>query len=179
MRNLTPTSNSTPAETSGYSPAVPISVYRELSSELDSTKAQLQAASAQNQVLSRENQLLRQEIEKMMQSAFRAQQAVNSLQSQSGHSFVSEAFNQNNAAFTESSNEPVTTNPFVVLESETATSPNKNRLFTEEQETRPRRSQKPTSRDMGGMWFAVAILLIVVAAFGAGYWVVRPMLLKR
>ncbi len=179
MRNVTSTGNSTPSEASGYSPAVPISVYRELSSELDSTKAQLQAASAQNQLLSRENQLLRQEIEKMMQSAFRAQQAVNSLQSQTDNSFVSETIHNNNAAFTESSNEPVAKNPFAVLESVASVSPTKNRLFTEEQETRPRRSQKPSSRDLGGMWFAVAILLIVVAAFGAGYWVVRPMLLKR
>jgi hypothetical protein len=179
MRNVTATGNSTPAETSGYSPAVPISVYRELSAELDSTKAQLQSASNQNQLLFRENQLLRQEIEKLMQSAFRVQQAVNALQSQPSSSFRNEAIHQNGAAFVESSNEPVTKNPFAVLESEGAVSPAKNRLFTEEQETRPRRSQKPTSRDMGAMWFAVAILLIVVAAFGAGYWVVRPMLLKR
>ncbi|MCT7949453.1 hypothetical protein NG798_06620 [Ancylothrix sp. C2] len=179
MRNVTTTGNSTPAESSGYSPAVPITVYRELSAELDSTKAQLQATSVHNQQLSRENQLLRQEIEKLMQSAFRAQQAVNSLQSQPSPSFASETLHQNNAAFADYSNEPVAKNPFAVLESEAAVSPAKNRLFTEEQETRPRRSQKPSARDMGGMWFAVAILLIVVAAFGAGYWVVRPMLLKR
>ncbi len=54
---------------SGYAPSVPISVYRELATELKTTQTTLDALSQQNQQLLRQNQLLRAEIQRFVQAA--------------------------------------------------------------------------------------------------------------
>ncbi len=189
MKNSSASGNGTPTDPQNYSPAVPITVYRELSAELDSTKAQLEVVNAQNNHLARENQVLRQEIDKLMQSAYRMQQAVNSLTPFTGISGIptpsanngglnSESFYTNpTAGFASKTPDSTAKNPFGFPETAPTNSPPTGRLFTEEQEVRPRRGSKPQrASDLNGMWFAVAIFLIVIAAFGAGYWVVRPML---
>jgi len=54
------------------------------------------------------------------------------------------------------------------------------KLFTEIPETPYRlRSQPKKASDLSGLWLAIAIFLIVIAAFGAGYLVVRPLLIKK
>jgi len=54
------------------------------------------------------------------------------------------------------------------------------KLFTEVPETPYRLRTKPKkSSDLSGLWLAIAIFLIVIAAFGAGYIVVRPLLIKK
>ena len=59
---------------SPYSASVPLSVYREVTTELQAAKAMLNSLHAQNQQLAIQNQQLRQEIEKVMQSVLHAQQ---------------------------------------------------------------------------------------------------------
>ncbi|MEC5032540.1 MAG: hypothetical protein SAL07_21785, partial [Oscillatoria sp. PMC 1051.18] len=54
---------------SRYRPSVPISVYRELATELQTTQAQLDSLKAQNQQLAQQNAQLRQEVAKVLQSA--------------------------------------------------------------------------------------------------------------
>jgi hypothetical protein len=50
-------------------------------------------------------------------------------------------------------------------------------LFTEQEEVRHRHPTKPEkSSDLGGAWLMIAILLIVISAFGAGFLIVRPFL---
>lgn len=185
MRNATASSNSMPTENHSYSPAVPLSLYREVSADLETTKAQLAETHAHNQHLIRENQQLRQEMEKIVQSAYRMQQVLNSLQ----------PFNPTlpppevtaNRGFgvelprssSRSSAEIDGNDPFSFADTDPAHSAYSAPLFTEQQETRPRRGQKPRAADMGGIWLGVAIFMIVVCAFGAGYFVVRPILLKR
>ncbi|NER84038.1 MAG: hypothetical protein F6K42_31770, partial [Leptolyngbya sp. SIO1D8] len=54
---------------SGYSPSVPISVYRELATELKTTQNIVESLTKQNQQLVRQNKLLRHEIQRFVQSA--------------------------------------------------------------------------------------------------------------
>lgn len=185
MRNATASGNSLPTDNHSYSPAVPLSLYREVSADLEATKAQLAETNAHNQHLVRENQQLRQEMEKIVQSAYRMQQVLNSLQP-FNPSVAPQATTANRGfgvelprASSRSSTELDANDPFSLAEGDPAHSAYSAPLFTEEQETRPRRGQKPRAADMGGIWLGVAIFLIVVCAFGAGYFVVRPILLKR
>lgn len=182
MRNATTSGNPMPTENHSYSPAVPLSLYREVSAELEATKAQLEETKAYNQHLLRENQQLRQELEKIIQSAYRMQQVLNSLQpynpTLTPQSTTTNQSSQTNTypagAKLDSNN-----NPFSSLDNDPTHSVFSAPLFTEEQETRPRRGQKPRAADMGGMWLSVAIIFIILCAFGGGYFVVRPILLKR
>ncbi|NEP46272.1 MAG: hypothetical protein F6K35_46575, partial [Okeania sp. SIO2H7] len=64
----------------GYSPSIPISLYREVTAELQGTKAELQSVSAHNQQLLQQNQQLRREIDKLIRGAVQLQQAANSAQ---------------------------------------------------------------------------------------------------
>jgi hypothetical protein len=54
--------------------------------------------------------------------------------------------------------------------------PNFDEFFTE-QSSEPRPSKTETSsRDMGGLWLTLVIVVVMITAFGAGFLVVRPML---
>lgn len=55
-------------DASSYSPAVPISVYRELARELEVAKRQLSVVKTQNSTLQQQNQALRQEVIRVIQS---------------------------------------------------------------------------------------------------------------
>ncbi|WP_017720766.1 hypothetical protein [Kamptonema formosum] len=194
MRNGTASGNHTPHETHGYSPSVPISVYRQVTADLEAMKAQMEALNAQNLHLARENQQLRQEIDKVIQIAYRLQQIQNTLP----------PFNPNMPPPPPAPNPPVsaepphpshsspagipqsagigneTSNPFPFMDSSSSSSPLSERLFTEQQEIRPSRGSKPPrTSDMAGVWLVVFLVAIVLSAFGAGYFVVRPMFLKR
>ncbi|MCU0515877.1 MAG: hypothetical protein MUC60_03230 [Oscillatoria sp. Prado101] len=194
MRNGTASGNPMPNETNSYSPSVPISVYRQVTADLEAMKAQMEALNAQNLHLARENQQLRQEIDKVIQIAYRLQQIQNTLPpfnpnmpppppapnqavgiepphpSQSTPAGISEIAGTGNE----------TSAPFPFADSNPPRSALSERLFTEQQEIRPSRGPKPQrASDMAGVWLIVFLLAIVLSAFGAGYFVVRPMFLKR
>jgi hypothetical protein len=57
-------------------PSVPISVYRELATELRATQAMVDSLNQQNQQLSQQNQVLRQEMIRFADSAARLKQAI-------------------------------------------------------------------------------------------------------
>ncbi|XGB42992.1 MAG: hypothetical protein LVS60_04030 [Nodosilinea sp. LVE1205-7] len=61
---------------SRHAPSVPISVYRELASELKANQALVDSLTQQNQRLEQQNHLLRQEILKFTESAFQLKQAI-------------------------------------------------------------------------------------------------------
>lgn len=63
-------------DSSSYSPAVPISVYRDLARELDVAKRQLSAVKAQNSTLQHQNQVLRTEVTRIIQSTANLQTAL-------------------------------------------------------------------------------------------------------
>ncbi|MGE5660450.1 MAG: hypothetical protein ACM37W_28000 [Actinomycetota bacterium] len=196
MQNVSLSGNATPATPNAYSPSVPISVYREVAAELQAAQAMLASLKAHNQQLTQQNQQLRQEIETVINAAQQLQQAVNAAQagSQSGkvhlpsvqvHHFNLEPPQPLPVPPSPSSSlaEPTSASPAVALtfaEPEPPTPLLSEQLFTEEPEAPYRlRSQPKTSSDIGSLWLAVAMFLIVITAFGAGYWIVRPILMKR
>ncbi|MHC5595517.1 MAG: DUF6212 domain-containing protein, partial [Nostoc sp.] len=77
--------NSPTPTTQAHLPSVPLSVYRELSTELQAAQARLNALTTQNQQLAQENQLLRQEITKVVESFSRLQNFVDSHPTPSYH----------------------------------------------------------------------------------------------
>ena len=68
---------------SHQAPSVPISVYRELATELRATQAMADSLTHQNQQLTQQNQVLRQEMIRFADSAARLKQAIESSQPQS------------------------------------------------------------------------------------------------
>jgi regulator of replication initiation timing len=64
-------------------PAVPISIYRELSTDLQATKESMAALQRQNHQLTEQNQLLRQELERIANRTQKAVQHLDSLQANS------------------------------------------------------------------------------------------------
>jgi hypothetical protein len=70
---LTPVSGSSNSSTTAYQASVPVTVYRELASELQTTQAKLSFFQLQNEQLTRQNQMLLQEFEIIAQSTDRIQ----------------------------------------------------------------------------------------------------------
>ncbi|MEP6487598.1 hypothetical protein NDI43_04770 [Microcoleus vaginatus GB2-A3] len=198
MQNTTLSDNTSPENSNSYSPSVPISLYREVTAELQAAQAMVDSLKTHNQQLVQQNQQLRREVETVVQVSQQLQQVVNSAQSvtQTGMpQMPSVKFNfsvqppppppatsQTNSAVPQP---PQTVAfPFPLPEPEPTPAsipqPLPEKLFTEVPETpyRVRPLLKKTS-DLSGLWLAIAIFLIVIAAFGAGYLVVRPLLMKK
>jgi hypothetical protein len=162
------------ASGAGYAPSVPISVYRQLAAELQATKTLLESANDQNQRLTQQNQQLRQEIESLVQSAFKLQQIINpsSRPAPPANSDRAEA----------SGDSPSGANPQVVKPqtephpaglNPTESFPFADNLVFEQKEEPRYRLSSPKARDLSGLWLAIAIVVIIVSAFGAGFVIMR------
>ncbi len=186
--------NSPTPTTQAYPPSVPLSVYRELSTELQAAQARLSALTTQNQQLAQENQLLRQEITKVVESFSRLQNFVDSHATPSYHQTTQAVGDVKSAA-----KQPVTqvhprqqvsrSRPPVVPK----VPHEKNRrqdfsipviemnfpipepVFIEEQQVSYYSSTEPDAKGLNGWWLIITILLIMLTAFSAGYFVVRPL----
>ena len=201
MQNTTLPDNTSPENSNSYSPSVPISLYREVTAELQAAQAMLDSLKTHNQQLVQQNQQLRREVETVVQVSQQLQQVVNSAQSvtQTGMpQMPSVKFNfsvqppppapatsQTNSAVPQATPALQTVAfPFPLPEAEPTVPPMPQplpeKLFAEVPETPYRvRSQPKKASDLSGLWLAIAIFLIVIAAFGAGYLVVRPLLMKK
>ena len=195
MQNTTLSDNTSPENSNSYSPSVPISLYREVTAELQAAQAMLDSLKTHNQQLVQQNQQLRREVETVVQVSQQLQQVVNSAQSVTQTGIPQMPSVKFNFSVEPELPAPVTSRinstvpqppqtvafPFPLLEpSPTAASipePLPEKLFTEVPETPYRvRSQPKKASDLSGLWLAIAIFLIVIAAFGGGYLVVRPLL---
>ncbi len=168
-----------------YSPSVPISVYRELAAELQESRDIVESLKSQNQQLVKQNQQLRQQVEKVVQSAQHLQQIVASFGSVSDAEvprpqptmppeprFVAPPPPPPRAASIPEEFVPPPQDPEPV-----PPPPPYRETLVIEQEERPRRT--PPSEglsDVSGWMLLVAILLIVLTAFGLGFLIVRPLL---
>ncbi|BAU10861.1 hypothetical protein LEP3755_13530 [Leptolyngbya sp. NIES-3755] len=170
----------------GYSPAVPISVYREVVAELQATKTAMESMKTENQKLAQQNQQLRQEIEKTVQAALQLRKFSNAIQPASAPSnspaprvdltleeptFQIPVMPPRMPA--EPMAEPIP--PHLELK---PLEPIEEKLIIE-QDSKPRRKIKPEKDsyiELNGWMLAVVIGLIVVSAFGAGFLLVRPLL---
>lgn len=192
MRSASASESASQAANS-YRPSVPISVYRELSAELQATQAMLDSVNTQNQQLVQQNQQLRQEIEKVVQTALHLQQVIDSFQSPASDSAVTSP-----SPSSEVRSEPIPSKrrppqnrprpaaPTVEVmppsyQPEPMASPGyAEHLVTEHEEGRYRRPAQPErSSDVSGWWLVVVIFLIVATAFGTGFLIVRPLLNSR
>ncbi len=169
---------------------MPISVYRELAAELQATQAMMDSLNAQNQQLVQQNQNLRQEVAKVLQSTENLQKVFISLDSASQVREVSspKAVRQPEvrppAPTTPPVSQPRSTANFPSDElptppqpPEPPRSPYRETLVIEQEERRPRPTpQSEGISEVSGWWLIVAILLIVLTAFGTGFLIVRPLL---
>ncbi|MEG3841499.1 hypothetical protein [Microcoleus sp. herbarium14] len=195
MQNTTLSDNTSPENSNTYSPSVPISLYREVTAELQAAQAMLDSLKTHNQQLVQQNQQLRREVETVVQVSQQLQQVVNSAQSVTQTGMPQMPSVKFNFSVEPGPIPPATSRtnstapqppqtvafPFPLPEPEptAASIPEKlpEKLFTEVPETPYRvRSQPKKASDLSGLWLAIAIFLIVIAAFGAGYLVVRPLL---
>jgi hypothetical protein len=160
-----------PTSTSKYSPSVPISVYRELAAELQAAQTMVDSLKAQNQQLVKQNQQLRQEVEKVVQSAQHLQQIVYSLGTVSGVEVPQPR------PVMQPEPRPVAPPPPPPPQPEPPYSPYGETLVIEQEETRSRRTSVSEGiSDVSGWLLVVAILLIVLTAFGTGFLIVKPLL---
>jgi hypothetical protein len=173
-------SNNTPTVTSpGYSPSVPLSVYRDLASELQAVRAKLDVLSTQNQQLLQENQLLKQEIAKTVGSVLHLQKLVDSQpkggyrQAPSSSHFKTEPKKPNEA---HSEKQVFRPRPPVVFSEVEMSNPISEPMYIEEQEENYLLDSEPESSQINRFWLIISILFIIVMGFGAGYLIVRPFL---
>ena len=176
---------------SGYAPSVPISVYRELATELQATKAMVDSLTTQNQQLARQNQLLKQEIHKVVHTTLQLGQFAGVAHP----STVSEPLHVSEVLVEADQGTDFLTPP---LPPERSSQPNapqggglvplkalgasliKERLFSGETDPARRNGQSTGEiRDFSGLWVALSILMVVLTAFGAGFLIMRPLLNNR
>ena len=177
MRSSTTPDHNISTATHTYSPSVPLSVYRELAADLQAVEAMLDSLDAQNQQLAKQNQQLRQEIEKAVQSVLHLKQIANSAPQSnrlvSGTRQMYRSSRPPSGVRSAVKGSP----PFLFRE---ASSVYSKKMFTEQKQGQyGRRSQPDTASQISGWWLAIAILLIIATAFGAGYLIVRPVLQSR
>ncbi|MEH1944855.1 MAG: hypothetical protein V7L01_32210 [Nostoc sp.] len=185
--------NSPTPTTQAYPPSVPLSVYRELSTELQAAQVKLHALTTQNQQLAQENQLLRQEINRVVESFSHLQNFVGSHSTPSYHKATQASGDVKSAA-----KQPVTQarprqqvsrHPSVAPKAP----PQKSRhqdfstpvmemnfpipepIFIEEQQVSYYSTTEPDAKGLNGWWLIITILLIMLTAFSAGYFIVRPL----
>ena len=178
-----PTDRYSKKNSNPYSPSVPISVYRELAAELQGARETVESLKSQNQQLVKQNQQLRQQVEKVVQSAQHLQQIVASFGS------VNEVEIPRPQPPKPPEPRPVAPPPppprATTIQEEFAPPPQTpepipspyRETVVIEQEERPRRtSHSEGFSDVSGWMLLVAILLIVLTAFGTGFLIVRPLL---
>lgn len=169
-----------------YCPSVPISVYRELSAELQAAQAMLEVLNNQNQQLLQQNQQLHQEIAKVVQSTQNLQQiaaaipptglGMSSLNTSSLPMISPKISNPSetpNSGRSMSRGLPLM--PKSLSLGDLSIAPGD--LVTEQEEGRNRRmSTSPRTSDINGWVLLLAIFLIIVTAFGTSFLIIRPLL---
>jgi hypothetical protein len=157
-----------------YSPSVPISVYRELSAELQAAQAMLEVLNSQNQQLLQQNQRLHQEIEKVVQSTQNLQQVagipLTGMPALNGSNLPMISPKPlglpevNNSGWSANRSLP----PMQSIAPED--------LAIEQEEGRNRRvSANTKTSDVNGWMLLLAILLIIITAFGTSFLIIRPL----
>ena len=191
-----------------YSPSVPISVYRELAAEFQATKVTLDSVTAQNRQLAGQNQQLRQEIERIVQLSLHLQQVANAYQplplnagnaqessalptaaefaftttgqSVTGLGLSSGTSTARSSAVPRQSEQSAASVAKKVIAKDHLDPLHPEKLHTEQPLASSSKSdEKSRSADFSGWWLAVAIILIISSAFGAGFLVVRSLLPSR
>lgn len=149
-----------------HSPSVPISLYREVASELQTTQTTLQSLKTQNQELTQKNQQLRLEIERVVQSALHLRQVADPAWGSMSGSAIAQ---------------PTAADLIIRDRGDTSVLPSAapENLFTEQEVASVQPTASETTAEISTWWLIVIICLIVVTAFGTGFLIVRPLLPSR
>ena len=175
------------------SSSVPISLYKEVTAELQNNQQIMAGLQAQNQELFQQNQILRRELERIILLSMQLQQAVNTVEMITKNPMAHQPNNHEVGMippqlareknienlpkpvaenFSDESTPPVNL-PFI---RERSALPEKQLLTEEKRPYIAREIQPQMPKEVKGTWLIIMIFLIVFAAFGTGYFVVRPML---
>jgi hypothetical protein len=178
--------NSQPKSSPVQKPSVPMSVYRDLSTELQAAQVMVESLTTKNEKLVAENQHLRQEIARAVQSVLHLQKVVDSYA----------APNYNKAPYsspdirTQPKAKPLQTHaqPKVSPPPPTLIQPPvfENNLptqepiypepiYLEEQEVRYYEFNESRPREVNGWFLLIGIFIVIMSAFGTGYLIVRPL----
>jgi hypothetical protein len=177
----TPLSPAQPAAT--YAPAVPLSIYRELSTELQATQVSVVALEKRNQQLISQNQLLRQELERI---ADRSQKTINHFDSMQ----ADRPAKVSNVLVEDYIEElPIVPEQFYRVIPDGGNAPAAPAFtlpqlprpqLVYEQQIRPAlQSLSGSSNELTGWKLSTVMALIIFSAFGAGFLVVRPLLAPK
>jgi hypothetical protein len=186
------TTNSVPNRStvnhSSHPASVPLSVYRQLANELQTAQGKINQLTATNQHLSQENQLLRQEISKVVESVENLENLLGSPESDnlSPQVAVNILRQKQKVAKARTTVKPYRESPshphphrYSTVPAQ-PTRPNyqpiSETFYIEEQEVRYDYQNHADSPQISGLRLFIAILFIIITAFGAGYLVVRPLL---
>lgn len=165
------------------SPSVPISVYREVASELQSTRNSLDSLKGQNDDLVQRNQQLRLEIERVVQSALYLRQLADT-NLQAGTS----GKDNFSSPVAETSLTAGTLAQSVELNHLPTANPAKNALnqltgfpvkLFKGQPSQLHSIAQGEAKEIGAWWLVLVICMIIVTAFGTGFLIVRPLLPSR
>ncbi len=151
---------SSPVPSNSYRPAVPISVYRELAAELQAARAMLEVLNNQNQQLFQQNQQLRHEIDKVARATQNLQQFASAFPA------------------VEAGQTPKLINPANSAEHRPGFLGQQigpDGWILEQEEVRPRRSINTKKPEVNNFVLLLAIVLIVITAFGTSFLIVRPL----
>ncbi|XGV96838.1 MAG: hypothetical protein ACAF41_29455 [Leptolyngbya sp. BL-A-14] len=164
-------------------PSVPISLYREVATELKAAQAKVETLTVQNQQLSQQNQQLRVEIERVVQTALQLRQTADAYlpthQLPAHPVPVPPSQTQGLELHFQTPAAPVNAPNAVVPEMLEPGTTAPRSLFTEQEGKLRQAAPKERTAEMGGWWLAIVICLIIVTAFGTGFFIVRPLLPSR
>jgi hypothetical protein len=184
MQNPSTDRYAPPTSANKYSASVPISVYRELAAELQAAQTTIGSLKSQNQKLVKQNQQLQQQVDKVVQSAQYLQEIIGSFSTPSQVDVprpkpVTPPEPRHTSP--PAPHRPVASTPAVEFPSSfqdsEPESPYSETVVIEQEAPRSRRtSHSEALSDINGWMLLVAILLIVLTAFGTGFLIVRPLL---
>ncbi|MCW6036033.1 hypothetical protein K4A83_07070 [Spirulina subsalsa FACHB-351] len=162
-----PQNGSFTPEANHYRPSVPISIYRELASELQAAQTQLATLKSENQQLLTQNQLLRREVEKVLEGMKNLEKWTTT---QDAYGRPITAQNSGSEAVAEARRDHATGGGgFPLYDPD-----NPDDLImeiAEEPDLRPQSSEK--SMDVSIWLVCIVIALTVLTAFGIGFLYVR------
>jgi hypothetical protein len=202
-RPETPTAKVTPPTAKGtaQAPAVPISLYREVANELQTTKSDLHSLKTENQHLVQQNQQLRLEIERVVQSTLHLRQLADhhrtgqgTLESFSSHleamdldqAAIAPAPDAHSTSATSSPDPAEAAAKMIAFSGKNASGKNplgKNTaakiLPGQAGQPHPIAAPADNAPEISTWWLVLVVCLIVVSAFGMGFLIVRPLLPSR
>jgi hypothetical protein len=181
MQSVTNPFPNRPVNHPSYPPSVPLSVYRQLANELQAAQGKINQLGVTNQQISQENQVLRQEISKVLESVNKLQSLLDaSTRDNLPPQVAVNTPRQNPKTVEKRVNYEV---PPILRSRKPQPAPNYQPMsptyYIEEQEVSYNYQSQSDAAEFTGWRLLIAIFLIIITAFGAGYLFVRPLLELR